>query len=103
MSDILWLTTSVFFCSYRLEDYDRNYNFGQLVADPQASSYCMKIPDVKTYRDVTSSTNLPKVTDSAVDIYLSPVDGSMAPGKRLYDSTYVFDDKINLCHDSSAK
>ena len=69
---------------FRLEDYDRNFNFGQVAFDPQAASYRMQVPDAKTYRDVTSSTMLPKVTEASVDIYLSPVDGCLSSGQKLY-------------------
>ena len=75
---------------FRLEDYDRNFNFGQVAFDPQAASYRMQVPDSKTYRDVTSSTMLPKVTEASVDIYLSPVDGCLSSGQKLYDATYVW-------------
>ena len=75
---------------FRLEDYERNFNFGQVAFDPQAASYRMQVPDAKTYRDVTSSTMLPKVTEASVDIYLSPVDGCLSSGQKLYDATYVW-------------
>ena len=56
---------------FRLEAYDRNANFMEVddtVCD--ASDWKMDLPDPKTFRDVTSSSCLPPVSESNVSAFL---------------------------------
>lgn len=53
---------------FRLEAYDRNFNFGN--QSPQASeSQEIDVPAVEIYHDVNSSTILPKITKQHIQNY----------------------------------
>jgi len=72
----------------RLEAYDRNANFmdmDDLVADE--SDWKMNLPEPQTFRDVTSASNLPPVSEQDVTAYLQQHGTALdSSASKLYNS-----------------
>ena len=69
---------------FRLESYDRNHDFGHSVTP--TCSYKMLLPDVKSFCDLTSGVGMTSLTQSAVDAFLGPLEGSLDGGRSLYSN-----------------
>jgi hypothetical protein len=72
----------------RLESYDRNQNFGKgddIVGDD--SDWKMDLPEMHTFRDVTSADCLPRISETDVVTYLQSHGTNIdATAKDLYNA-----------------
>ena len=76
-----------FLCN-RLEDYDRNFNFGQNVE--LEAEYTMTLPAVLSYKDMNSDSVVPKLSCQAVSTYLQSCDKKMDKiSTELYSGGYI--------------
>jgi len=72
----------------RLEDYDRNFNFGQNME--MEKEYTMDLPSLLTYKDLNSDSVIPKFTSAAVDAYLENFDKKLEKiSTELYGEGYI--------------
>ncbi|XP_045773598.1 uncharacterized protein LOC123873001 [Maniola jurtina] len=72
----------------RLEAYDRNFNFGHQTL--QASqSQAIDVPAVELYKDVNSSTILPKITKHHIQSYFDRFNKNICDAVKLYESRYL--------------
>ena len=73
----------------RLEDYDRNDNFGRVDNDGRPE-FNMVLPDKSTYKDIHSECNMPKLKKTVIDNYLLQFDARFSqPAKRLYNNKFL--------------
>lgn len=82
----------MFYFPYRLEAYDRNYNFtggANFTADQH--DFKMIVPAHTCFKDVTSSavSAVNHLSCRAATAFLELSDASLSSGHRLYDARYV--------------
>ena len=75
------------FDTFRLEAYDRNFNFGAIPEDA-TTTWKMKVPDAALYRDITANTPLPLTTADVTTFLDNHEDKLDKKAKQLYEERY---------------
>lgn len=74
--------------SFRLDAYDRNYNFGG--GERVEREYCMEVPSYEKYKDINKDTVITRIKEEAVCAYLGKMNREIDANVRyLYESKFL--------------